>query len=438
MTEISLSRPWHIPDWLKLTTLGLLGGYILMFASVTGNVFSVNVTTPGVGEGDGDLSNGEAWCDENAANCVCSEPLTAELYIRTDGRLHTQQPRVGVDSWNPNDTTTNECGFESEFHPFRTYSHNVTPSDEVTPNNPTGLAINDEAYSTAALPNRVAEFTPRFIGQPYTGAYRGTNWVAHDYKHITSGDFRSFKGRRSYRWYTWYPSDFINTTGGQQNGKKWQSLIGSYWTSGPERMNHHAGTHGWKSSDGGVGECGRLRMHSGKSGVNYDAAYYQAVWTRVEIIVDQISNGTGDPGTGNGTRIRWMFKNITRDDAEVTFTDSFNISTDNRPSGGTWDNTNPNGPSIDNGLWDCGGQTDVWRLGEDFEQFRQNHFGQNNDGVTANTPWRGFAYIQVAAWTQEEMDAAGFDLYGADVWNTTDFRIGSAFEMEGVAGIIDP
>ncbi len=40
--------------------------------------------------------------------------------------------------------------------------------------------------------------------------------------------------------------------------------------------------------------------------------------------------------------------------------------------------------------------------------------------------------------SQAEMDAAGFDLYGADVWNDTDFRVGSAYEMEGVAGQIDP
>ena len=43
MTAIALPRPWFIPDWLKLGTLGLLG-FILMLTTVTSNVFQADVT----------------------------------------------------------------------------------------------------------------------------------------------------------------------------------------------------------------------------------------------------------------------------------------------------------------------------------------------------------------------------------------------------------
>jgi len=386
--------------------------------------------------GDGDLSNGEAWCDINPPNCVCSEPLTATDYIDKNGASSDNTTRSGVRSWNPNDTTSNQCGFESAFSPIRTYSYNVQPSDRVTVNNPSGNAVNVDAYATAALPNRVAEFTQRFMGRPYDGPYEGTNWVAHDFKHTPS--FQSFTGRRAYRWYTWYPPDFLFSGGGMQNKKKWQSLIGSYWTSGPEAMNHHNSDNDWSCDSGSISQAGLMSMSSrtgekNGSEVDYQDSEFQGVWTRVEVIVDQITDGTGDPGAGNGTRIRWMYKNVTNGDAEVTWTDSFSITTTE-----PWANTNPNGISINNTSWSCGGFTDLFRAGEDFELFRQNHYGQNSQGSSTLPKWRGFSYIQVAAWTQAEMDAAGFDLYGADKWNTTDFRIGSAYEMEGVAGEIDP
>ncbi len=397
------------------------------------SVFSISYANAQTG--DGNLSNGEAWCDLNSSNCVCSEPLTATDYIDNSGEASSASTSrdSGPRSWNPNDTTENECSWDSDGSHIRTYNWNVTPSDRITPNNPTGSSINAAAYSGNALPNRVAEFTPRFRGQPYNGAYRGINWSGHDYRF--SSEFASFTGRRSYRWYTWYPPDFLFTSGGDQNSKKWQSLIGSYWTSGPSSMSHHNTPHDWSCDSGGVREAGLLKMNSRENGVEYDAQYFQGVWIRTEIVVDQVTDGSSDPGEGNGTRIRWYHKNVTAGTPEVLWIDSFSRTTED-----PWTNTNPNGISINNTDWSCGGFTDLYRRGEEFAEWTQNNYGQTNDeSPSSDVPkWKGWAYVQVAAWTQEEMDATGFDVYGADVWDNTKFRIGSAYEMEGEAGSIDP
>ena len=378
--------------------------------------------------GDGDLSNGEAWCDLNPTICVCSEPFTATDYIDGNGASSDNAVRGAEEQWDPNDTASNQCSWSDRVGAhIHTRNWNAQPSDRITPNNPTpGTAHNTAAYAASALPDRIPEFTPRFRGRPYAGPYRSTNWSGHNFTFTPS--FSSSTKRREYRWYIWYPPDFIFTGGGDQNEKKWQSLIGAYWTGGPENLLHHAGTHDWSSTDAGTGECGLLRMKSRSLPGEYQQSDFKSDWWRYSIIVDNVTDGTGDPGTGNGTRIRFMAKNVTQDTAETTWIDSLATTT---PS------NNPNGEFINNIDWNCVGETDLWRVGEDFGKWTQNNYGQATDtSDSSNVPkWKGWAYVQVAAWTAAQCT---IDALGADKWDTTSCRIGSAYEMEGAAGVIDP
>lgn len=386
--------------------------------------------------GDGDLSNGEAWGDINFANRVCSEPFTATDYIDQNGNSSLDNPvRSGTLHWNPNDTTSNECGVEQPGRVSQSKNWLMTPSDHCTFNNPPPCtAVNAEAYGH--LPNRIVEFTPRFRGPPDRGPARGTNYNGVNIDSVFP-EFSDDTGRLAIRWYLYYHNGFEFTSGCDQNSKIWDAIIGRYWTNGHPNLSHANGSHGWTSDNAGISQCGLLKMKSdhGDNGVEeITTAWYQGSWIRYEVVVTNVEDRNSDPGDGNGVRIQLYVHNVTKESAEQQWIDSFNQTTSESP----WTNTHPGCPRCNNTDWGCGGQTDVYRPGQDFSSLRQSSYGQAcADDATPDTQefphWKGMHYMFVAKWTQAEM--AGFDVFGADVWDQTQFRIGPAWEMEGCLGV---
>ncbi len=435
MTEAVL--PWPNSDKWKFSALGILGAFILLMANISIVMKGpVEVAVPQAAEGDGDSSNGEAWCDANPANCVCSETLTMTDYIRPDGTLSSANPAHESEYWNPINSTSNECswirgggqgGSNTGFF-IGTAARHVQPSDSVTTFNTSGAIENAEAYDLASLPNRVASQAPRFQGRGMKNLMSGRFWPAR-IGFLEYPAFANHRSRRAFRWYIYWNDDFVFRGGGEQNTKMWEALTGGYFTQGgnpPTSLSRSSSNtrDPWTCDNGSHIGGSKVQMSSGIFGQSaFNASDFVGKWWRFEVVVDNAKVYNSDPGAGNGTRFRLFAKNVSENTQEETWIDSYNVT------GGS-SNSNPNGPKINNSAYTCGGFSDMFNPGEDWDEWKISGFTQSNSG--SGTEQKSYAFYQMAAWTDAEM--SGFDLYGADVWNKTDFRIGSSFEMEGLVG----
>jgi hypothetical protein len=420
------------------------------------NYFGVQVAGVEGVEGDADLSNGEAWCDINAANCVCSEPLTATRYLGSDAVWADESPYQDMTNngtaiaHNPNDTTSNECGNTegSAGYPIVTYPYKLVPSDTegVWDYNSYSLqsgTLNDQAYDAASLPNRVVSQTPRFLGIPPKIA-KGIYFFGHEFAYTTA--FANHRGRRAIRWYIYYPDDYAHIASGEQNTKMFQSTGVGYWSQGNIRsMGGSSGSNAW-TCNGGATTANPQRIegksHKSSDPTNFPQvtdADYAGKWWRYEWVIDQANQNSSDPGAGEGVRLRMFAKNVSDGWPEFVWLDSYantNAALGNDGTGYKVDGSlYPDGPYVANEFFPCGEYSDIYAGSETFNWYRIEAYTQSSSDT--GTPQKGYAFMQVAAWTQAEMDGAGFDLYGTDAYNKDDFRIGSAYEMEGVAGNTD-
>jgi hypothetical protein len=319
-----------------------------------------------------------------------------------------------------------------------TYPYKLTPSDTIP-------GLNGQAYDAASLPNRVAAQAPRFLGFPNPA--KGIYFMGHNF--ADTPEFSSYRGRRAYRWYIYYPDDFVHTASGEQNTKMWQtSFINGYYSQGSLRsISGSSGSNIW-SCNGGASTANPLRANMKSHKSSNPSQYpelvesdYTGQWWRYEMVIDQANVNSSDPGEGNGARLRLFAKNVSDNRPELVFIDTYANDDAGLGDDGTGYTVSGSlytkGPYVQSTDFSaCAEKTDIYHAGEQWDVFRQNNYTQSSSDT--GTPQKGYAFVVTAAWTQAEMDAAGFDLFGTDAYNKDDFRIGSAYEMEGVAGAIDP
>jgi hypothetical protein len=335
---------------------------------------------------DSDGSNGEQRCDELGARCVCSEPLNTNSYQNAGGN----DPQ----GYNPADSVSKECngGF-----PVSSYINNVQPDND--------------PQAIAKMPGGNVSY---FLGKPQSGTQVGTYWVRHLFENTPGFSYR----RRSMRWYMYHSPGFQFCGGGNQNSKLYQSHSGHYWTytvGGEVLAGHGWGNVSWLY--GGNTPGGKAALHSQTTQTHQ--SNLAGNWVRYEMVVDN-----GDQSDGDGTRLRLYFKNVSRGDAEIKILDTLSTGAPG---------SDPLCVLCNNNDFPMAGATDLRRTDEaPAAKFVINNYAQGN-GCNS---WEGFSHIVVAAWSESDM--ANHDLFGTDRANEVDFRIGSAAEVEGVSGLIDP
>jgi len=348
---------------------------------------------------DADPSNGEQRCDELGNRCVCSEPLNMAGFSYS-------QDQGAAARHNPDDSVVKECGLNEAGFPW--YSGKTRWTSTSIP----------DALDANSLPQKDPSIQ-RFLGPETPSTNQsGTMFVGHRFQY-TPGHSNM---RRAIRWYTYYDSSFVFCGGGHQNSKQWESVFDSYWTWGgggtPLELTKNSTSEPSWSVDGSSAVNGRF---SGRPMAPMNSiANWRDKWIRWEIVVDN-----GEQNSPNGTRMRMYMKNVSDGTAEIKLLDSYAVGV-----------SPVDCPACFNGAWTGAGFEDLRDLsGAPGGKLQINNYAQG-DVCPPGSPYKGMSHMMVAAW--DEADMAAFDLWGADVQNDINFRIGSAAELEGETGVIDP
>lgn len=295
----------------------------------------------------------EARCDALGANCVCSEPLQATQY------------QSGPSFWNPNDSTTKECGYEVSGHPIS--------------RNAADIQVGTDAEAINALPSgSTARANGRFLRA--ANNHEGIYMVGH-YFPFTSG--YSTAKRMSLRWYRYYSTQFAfaderwtgttfvhdETTAGCRNSKWTQIQPGNMIFDshdGPVGM-YGIYTFGWTPN---VDCCPSGHPGGDATALAQTASMRRGKWWRHEAVIVNPSGGSSP----NGLKFYLYMKNVTDGAAEYTALNG-TLATDGWPVAGTTSLTPPS----------------------KLQSIASNNYRQH--GSTTNcTGWEGNLYMLAAVW----------------------------------------
>lgn len=230
----------------------------------------------------------EAKCltPPSGGTCICSEPLQATSY-----------PSVALDHYNPNDSTSFECG-QSAVAGAAISHLSGRPAPTASTN----------AVAMAALPSGHAVARFMTAGSGSTGQN-----VGH------SNGIPSNIVRLATRWYVYHTSDFVmkgdtdvpGSSGGQCNSK-WSE----HWPPGPggvdNRVDYTAGFHIYEFATwpNAISCC----VSGPRFGGSITSPAMRGKWMLSEIVIG--------PVAGPNTRIQMFLRNITDNGPEVTEIDT--------------------------------------------------------------------------------------------------------------------
>jgi len=215
----------------------------------------------------------EQRCTDLGSSCVCSEPFQMTAF------------NSGPDFWDPNDTTSLECGVEA-----------ADPNGAIV-RTQSDVTVSTDSTALAALPSghSVARFARASEG------HGGTFYVGHG--QAVSSSFV----RLAARFYQWRPSTFQFKGEGSCNNSK--LIQGNSWNTDMDAGSniHMLNTSGLWTPD--VDCC-----TSGPGGDGTSYADWKGKWWRLESVMTD----------RNGPDFRLIIygKNITDDDAEITIIDT--------------------------------------------------------------------------------------------------------------------
>ncbi len=281
------TRPYnkmHFNYFLRNGMLVSLLWIVFMMLSIT-NVQAYNGT------------GNEDRCDQLGTNCVCSEPLNTNNYVKKGNQY----------SLDPQDTTAKECrGFDGVQGGVVVGNNGGSdPTDFIFADNdssvlaslPSGNSVN--YYIRGAIDN---------IGSSYA-----VFMVGHK-----AGS--KFAKRMAFRYYVYHTSDFeYKNSNGCTNSKFGQGpAVGNMSGTTTVKLQYYGSWNNWTYDNGTkvVGDC----CWAGPTTKNayQPLSFYNGKWIRVEGVVTNRAGGTSP----NGFTFKLYLKNITDGIPEIKAVDT--------------------------------------------------------------------------------------------------------------------
>ena len=315
----------------------------------------------------------EARCGQLGASCVCSEPFQMTSFTHP----------VGAWNWNPNDSTTKECGEEAVGAPIARNTQDLIGSLDAT------------ALSKLPTGNSVSRFMTAPTGHTSTFFVGATTTI----KNLGA----TFNRRVSMRGYIYHSPEYnFGNDNPACHSKFLQGQVGSWHI---ENALGDLAMYQFTNSNWGPSSIFPRDCCWGSPGaqVHLTKQDWRGRWFRVEVVV---TNRAGGPSP-NGVRYVVYMKDVTKGVTQINGGNEF-VANDWRVAGpgpapwGGWDNITSN-PAQANMA---------------FNLYRSTEISSPNPHQCLG--FRAISHMMVAGWDTDSGQ-----------------RIGSALEVEGVSGAIN-